>query len=206
MLPYALRRLILALPLLVGITLISFVLMHMAPGEPTDLSNPDATTTADREVRERVTQASGLDKPIHVQYWNWLTRIVRLDFGRSFSPDARPVLQKIRERLPVTLLLNIVQKMIIVVHALLMEVRQGPAHVRVRGLRHAGFLAGPHAHDPVRGPTRMASHLGSPVADVGVSLLLAAAMGFPEPSQPTDRGRHLRRHRQLLSLHAAVDA
>jgi peptide/nickel transport system permease protein len=118
MLPYALRRLILALPLLVGITLISFVLMHMAPGEPTDLSNPDATTTADREVRERLIQAYGLDKPIHVQYWNWLTRIVRLDFGRSFSPDARPVLQKIRERLPVTLLLNIVEMMIIVVLAI----------------------------------------------------------------------------------------
>ena len=118
MLPYALRRLILALPLLVGITLISFVLMHMAPGEPTDLSNPDATTSADREVREKLIQAYGLDKPIHVQYWNWLTRIVRLDFGRSFAPDARPVLQKIRERLPITLALNVAEMMIIVMLAI----------------------------------------------------------------------------------------
>src|SRR5215471_21341899 len=117
MLPYALRRLILALPLLVGITLISFFLMHLAPGEPVDM-NPDATTAADKEVRERLIQAYGLDKPIHVQYWNWLTRIVQLDFGRSFSPDARPVLQKIRERLPVTLLLNIVEMMIIVLLAI----------------------------------------------------------------------------------------
>src|SRR5262245_65838100 len=108
MLPYALRRLVLALPLLVGITLISFFLMHLAPGEPVDM-NPDATSTADREVRERLIQAYGLDKPIHVQYWNWLTRIVKLDFGRWFAPEARPVLQKIREPLPNTLRVNVVQ-------------------------------------------------------------------------------------------------
>src|SRR5215468_11246951 len=118
MFPYALRRLILALPLLLGITLVSFVLMHLAPGEPVDISNPDATTSADREVRERLIQAYGLDKPIHVQYWNWLTRIVRLDFGRSFAPDARPVLQKIRERLPITLALNVAEMMIIVMLAI----------------------------------------------------------------------------------------
>ena len=117
MLPYAMRRLVLALPLLVGITLISFFLMHLAPGEPVDM-NPDATTAADKEVRERLIQAYGLDKPIHVQYWNWLTRIVRLDFGRSFAPDARPVLQKIRERLPITLALNVAEMMIIVMLAI----------------------------------------------------------------------------------------
>ena len=60
----------------------------------------------------------GLDQPIHVQYWKWLTRIVRLDFGRSFSPDGRPVLAKIGERLPVTLLLNIVELLIIVALAI----------------------------------------------------------------------------------------
>src|SRR5215510_15571713 len=113
MFPYALRRLILALPLLLGITLISFFLMHLAPGEPVDISNPDATTAADKEVRERLIQAYGLDKPIHVQYWNWLSRIVRLDFGRSFAPDGRPVLTKIAERLPITLLLNIIEMLII---------------------------------------------------------------------------------------------
>src|SRR4029450_8079747 len=55
----------------------------------------------------------GLDKPLPVQYWSWLTRIVRLDFGRSFQPDGRPVLAKIAERLPVTLLLNLVELLII---------------------------------------------------------------------------------------------
>src|SRR5260370_35996071 len=45
----------------------------------------------------------------HLQYWRWLSRIVRLDFGRSFQHDARPVLAKIGERLPITLFLNILR-------------------------------------------------------------------------------------------------
>jgi peptide/nickel transport system permease protein len=118
MLGYALRRLILAVPLLIGITLISFFVIHLAPGEPTDMGSTDPSIQSDREVRERLTQMYGLDKPIHVQYWNWLTRLVRFDFGRSFSPDARPVLQKIAERLPVTLLLNIIEMLIIVALAI----------------------------------------------------------------------------------------
>lgn len=118
MFPYALRRLILALPLLVGITLISFFVIHLAPGEPTEISGPDDSMRSDKELRQRLIEIYGLDKPIYVQYWNWLTRIVQLDFGRSFSPDARPVLQKISERLPITLLLNIAEMMIIVVLAI----------------------------------------------------------------------------------------
>jgi peptide/nickel transport system permease protein len=56
----------------------------------------------------------GLDKPLHEQYWNWLIRIARLDFGRSFAPDGRPVLEKIGERMPITLLLNLIEMIIIV--------------------------------------------------------------------------------------------
>src|SRR5262245_50368001 len=117
MLGYALRRLVLAVPLLVGITLVSFVVIHLAPGEPTEIGGPEEPRS-DKELRERLRQEYGLDKPLHVQYWTWLTRVVRLDFGRSFSADARPVLQKIGERLPVTLLLNIVELAIIVALAI----------------------------------------------------------------------------------------
>ena len=115
---YALRRLVLAIPLLIGITLISFVVIHLAPGEPTEFGTGDTPIQSDKEVRERLRQMYGLDKPLHVQYWTWLTRLIQLDFGRSFSPDARPVLQKIGERLPVTLLLNIIELMIIVILAI----------------------------------------------------------------------------------------
>ncbi|PYN40076.1 MAG: diguanylate cyclase, partial [Candidatus Rokuibacteriota bacterium] len=74
MLGYALRRLVLAIPLLIGITLISFSVIHLAPGEPAELGTGDTPIQSDREVRERLIQMYGLDKPLHVQYWNWLTR------------------------------------------------------------------------------------------------------------------------------------
>src|SRR5437867_2399628 len=118
MLRYALRRLILAIPLLVGLRFLSFFVIHLAPGEPTEFQTGDTPVQSDKEVRERLRQVYGLDKPLHVQYWDWLSRLARFDFGRSFSPDARPVLQKIGERLPVTLLLNVVEMVIIVALAI----------------------------------------------------------------------------------------
>jgi peptide/nickel transport system permease protein len=114
MLWYALRRLVLALPLLIGITFISFAVIHLAPGEPVDLQAGDLNAQSSAQARQLLRELYGLDQPLAVQYWNWLGRLVRLDFGRSFAPDARPVLQKIGERLPVTLLLNIVELLIIV--------------------------------------------------------------------------------------------
>src|SRR2546428_11957241 len=94
MLGYALRRLVLAVPLLIGITLISFFVIHLAPGEPTDLGTGDTPVQSDREVRERLRQMYGLDKPLHVQYVNWLTRLGPLGLGPTFSPDSPPGLQK----------------------------------------------------------------------------------------------------------------
>jgi peptide/nickel transport system permease protein len=115
---YALRRLILAIPLLIGITFVSFLVIHLAPGEPVETTVGESSTQSDAKLRERLREIYGLDKPLHVQYWSWVTRLARLDFGRSFSPDARPVLQKIGERLPITLLLNIVELLIIVTLAI----------------------------------------------------------------------------------------
>ncbi|MGH7276546.1 MAG: ABC transporter permease [Candidatus Rokuibacteriota bacterium] len=117
MLLYALRRLLLAIPLLVGITFISFLVIHLAPGEPAEIQTGDLSIQSDAQARQLLREMYDLDKPFHVQYWKWLTRLARLDFGKSFSPDARPVLQKIAERLPVTLFLNIVEMLIIVVLA-----------------------------------------------------------------------------------------
>lgn len=112
MLKYTVKRLFMMFPALVGITLVSFVVMHLAPGKPTDLMtdmNPQATL----ESKQRLVELYGLDRPIHEQYIDWLGRLVRLDFGRSFAPDRRPVLDKIAERLPVTLGLNVASLVII---------------------------------------------------------------------------------------------
>lgn len=90
-----------------GITIISFWVIHLAPGKPTDLQttlNPGASAVA----RERLEKIYGLDQPIHVQYGQWLSRMARLDFGRSMSGDSRPVWDKIAERLPLTFGMNVV--------------------------------------------------------------------------------------------------
>ena len=112
MLPYIAKRLLLLIPLLLGITLISFVVIHLAPGEPTDLQtqlNPQASS----ELQERLRTEYGLDQPLYVQYGQWLGRLVQLDFGRSFATDRRPVLDKVLERLPVTVLLNVLSILLI---------------------------------------------------------------------------------------------
>lgn len=106
MLRYLCKRLLLMIPLLIGITLISFVVIHLAPGEPTDLQtdlNPQATA----EARDRLRAQYGLDQPVHVQYLKWLGRLSQLDFGESFAQDHRPVLDKVAERLPITILINV---------------------------------------------------------------------------------------------------
>jgi peptide/nickel transport system permease protein len=109
---YILKRLGLMVPMLLGITLVSFVVIHLAPGTPTDMQttlNPKASLEAQKRLRELY----GLDKPLMVQYWDWLSRSSRLDFGRSFSPDRRPVWDKIKERIGITLGLNLMSLIII---------------------------------------------------------------------------------------------
>ncbi|HEY5674555.1 MAG TPA: ABC transporter permease [Malonomonas sp.] len=112
MLQYLGKRLLLMVPLLLGITLISFVVIHLAPGEPTDLQtqmNPQASS----DLQERLRVQYGLDKPLYVQYFDWLGRLVQLDFGESFATDRRPVFDKVLERLPVTILLNVLSIVLI---------------------------------------------------------------------------------------------
>jgi peptide/nickel transport system permease protein len=115
MLGYALRRCLFAVPLLLGITFVSFAVIHLAPGDPTEIQTGALGINAQAVTQMR--ELYELDKPLHVQYWRWLRRIVNLDFGRSFSPDGRPVLDKIGERLPITLFLNILQLTIIIAFA-----------------------------------------------------------------------------------------
>ena len=105
------------IPLLLGITIISFVVIHLAPGKPTDMQtmlNPEAGSAA----KARLEKLYGLDQPIPVQYWNWLKRLAVLDFGRSFSPDRQPVLTKIGRRLPITILINVLSMVLIFIVAI----------------------------------------------------------------------------------------
>lgn len=114
---YLLKRLILMVPLFIGITIISFAVIHLAPGSPIDLAtdlNPKATA----EVKARMRAFYGLDKPLPVQYWNWVSRLLTLDFGNSFSQDGRKVTDKIFERLPITVFINVISLVLILICAI----------------------------------------------------------------------------------------
>ncbi|UCE79137.1 MAG: ABC transporter permease [Nitrospiraceae bacterium] len=120
MVSYIIKRLLEMIPTLFGITLLSFFIIHLAPGKPTDVlteMNPKITP----EARERLEKLYGLDKPIVEQYWVWLKRIVYLDFGVSFSTDRRPVIEKIwdtkqpfmERRLFITFMINVLSMFVI---------------------------------------------------------------------------------------------
>ncbi len=116
MLRYILIRLINSIPLLLGITLITFVVIRLAPGNPTFYEgafNPRVKP----EAVKKLEKLYGLDKPLYQQYLLWLKRIAKLDFGNSFV-DGKPVIEKIKERLPVTLIINLLSLAIILVVAL----------------------------------------------------------------------------------------
>ena len=105
MIQYIIKRLLQLIPVLIGITIISFIVIHLAPGKPTDLMtqlNPKVSL----EAREKLQSLYGLDKPLHTQYIQWVKRLVRFDFGKSFI-DGRPAIKKILERMPITILINL---------------------------------------------------------------------------------------------------
>jgi peptide/nickel transport system permease protein len=102
---YILRRILLLIPTMIGITLLTFLLIRLAPGNAALLKggmgeNGGRAMTA--EVREQMIKLYDLDKPWYVAYVDWLGRSVTLDLGSSFV-DHRSVTVKIAERLPLTM-------------------------------------------------------------------------------------------------------
>lgn len=105
------------IPTLFGITVITFIIIHLAPGDPAALKAQSATDAlgSDRVQEEIVQQTRalyGLDKPLHIQYGRWIKQIGTLNFGTSYR-DHRPVIAKIADALPITLTLNIITILLI---------------------------------------------------------------------------------------------
>lgn len=113
---FILKRLALMLPLIFGITLITFGVIHLAPGGPVEVQT-EMSLKSSAQARENLKKLYGLDKPLHVQYFEWLGRFARLDFGKSFV-DGRKVIDKITERIPVTLAINLLSLMLILAIAI----------------------------------------------------------------------------------------
>src|SRR5208283_1730940 len=112
---YLIKRLLQIIPTMLGITLITFVIIHLAPGDPAMLKlqmGKGEGTLGEKAFSEQIIQQTkelyGLDKPLPVQYLRWVQRIFTLDFGFSFK-DHRNVWEKISKRLPFTIKLTISQ-------------------------------------------------------------------------------------------------
>ncbi len=105
MLRYIARRLLQMIPLVLGISLISFLIIQLSPGD--FLAEIRLNPVVSQQTVDQMRANFGLDQPIHIQYLKWLKNILRGDFGYSFAFQV-PVLWLIRSRLLNTLLLNVV--------------------------------------------------------------------------------------------------
>ncbi len=102
MFQFLVKRVLQAIPLLIGVSVIGFALMHLAPGGPLAVYTLNPTITA--QDIERIKQVFGLDQPIYVQYLKWATGMFTGNWGNTFF-GGRPVLDVIVERMPATFLL-----------------------------------------------------------------------------------------------------
>ena len=97
---YLLRRLLFAMPTLLGISMVIFAILALAPGDP--LAQFAADPSVPPEVRERIRENLGLNDPWYIRYVKWLAALLRGDWGYSFASRV-PVLDLIAQRLPQTL-------------------------------------------------------------------------------------------------------
>ena len=100
---YAVRRALQSMFILLAVTVISFVLMRVSPGSPLAWVGEDPRVGPERikELEENL----GLNRPLPIQYLDWLSKVVRGEFGRSYV-SRRPVIDMILERLPATMTLS----------------------------------------------------------------------------------------------------
>ncbi len=141
MLNYIIKRTLWMIPLLIGISLISFFIMHLAPG---DITNNEASFNpkTSAESRQKLRELYNLDKPVIVQYGLWLKRMVKLDFGNSFASHRKPVFWQttdkdgnvtkgmIQEALPITIIINVIGLIITLILAIPLGIIAARKHMR----------------------------------------------------------------------------
>src|SRR5919199_3061871 len=96
---YVVQRIVQALPVIVGISVLTFAMLHLVPGDPVLLFAGDKPLTEERAALLR--HQLGLDRPLYVQYWDYASHALRGDLGVGLRSQ-RPVVDSIREALPGT--------------------------------------------------------------------------------------------------------
>jgi len=102
---YIIKRLLMTIPMMFGITFITFLCIFLAPGGPAAGIMQDLNPKVSPEYRQKLVEHYHFDKPVLVQYGLWVKSLLKLDLGTSYK-DGQPVMRKIAQRLPKTLLLT----------------------------------------------------------------------------------------------------
>ena len=128
MLRFVVRRLVLLVPILLGLSILIFFWVRALPGSPAEaLLGERATAESIAQIRHQY----GLDEPIHIQYWRYVKSVAELDFGIS-SFSRRPVMDEIQERFPATVELTLA--------AMLFSIAFGIPLGFLAAKRYGGFL------------------------------------------------------------------
>jgi peptide/nickel transport system permease protein len=162
---YVLRRTAQAAVALLGVSIVVFALIHLVPGDPVRTA---LGTRFDQELYEALIARAGLDQPLLVQYWNWLTSALTGDLGVSFR-TGQPVTGALLQRLPATMLLAFASLLVGLLIAL-----------------PAGILSAVKQGRPVDYAASSFSQIGVSVPDFWFGLLLilvfARTLGWLPPS------------------------
>lgn len=114
MLKYILKRFLLMIPTLIGISIVCFFITRILPGGPIEQAIAQMTTKGDAGLTKRINEKEierlkkiyGFDKPAYIQYFVWMKNILKGDFGESFRTH-KPVLSEIGEKIPISLIFGL---------------------------------------------------------------------------------------------------
>ncbi|MDN5366051.1 MAG: peptide/nickel transport system permease protein [Thermacetogenium sp.] len=126
---YLLKRLLWLIPVMLGVSVITFALINLAPGDPAELMLRAEGMEPTREAVEALRRELGLNDPVHVRYARWLWNALHFDLGKSFR-TGRPVAEEIFSRFPATLELTVAALGVMVLLAV-------PAGILAALYRHA---------------------------------------------------------------------
>ena len=124
---YALRRLLVAVFTLWGISVLVFLLIHLMPGDPSAIASEVEDPRAARALAEKIRRQYHLDDPLPVQYGKWLADVARGDFGNSYQ-DGRPIVGKILGRLPATASVSVLSILLGLAAAIPLGIAQAAKH------------------------------------------------------------------------------
>jgi nickel ABC transporter permease subunit NikB len=126
---YILKRLLYLIPVMIGVSIITFALINLAPGDPAELMLRAEGMEPTREAVEALREELGLNEPVHVRYGQWLWGILHFDMGESYRTGS-PVTEELLDRFPATLELTIAALLFVLLFAV-------PAGILAALYRHA---------------------------------------------------------------------